>query len=214
MTEKTPSSYSWKLSMHRRLKTESYEVSIWWLIIMVILLSGIVGVSIPLMSGGLPRSQGDAQITATPTHSQPLAIRAETPAVLAEAAGRSDGTVGQSSKSTPVVPAAAHIVSSTPTATSPVLAQRPKRWRVLRFARFCRCPAGRNSIPNTLCRPVNPDCVLDRCCCAAERNTVSYKYVITHGNHYFSFRRDGCVTCKAHSEPATTAIPDAATHAD
>ena len=77
------------------------------------------------MSGDLPRSQGDARFSATPTHLQPLAIRTETPAVVAEAAGKSDGTLGQSSKSTPLHPVVTRSVSATPTDTSPVLAQRP-----------------------------------------------------------------------------------------
>lgn len=107
---------------HRKHRNPNGTGSIWWLLITVILLSGIVGVLIPVMSGGLPRGRGATQISPTPTNSQPLVIRAETPAVLAEAAGISDGTVGQSSKSTPVVTTAANIVSSTPMATSPVLA--------------------------------------------------------------------------------------------
>ena len=100
--------------------------SIGSLIIMVVLLSGVVGVSIPLMSGGLPRRQGDAQNSATPAHSEAFASQAGTPAALVEAAGRSDGTVGRSSKSTPVVSTASHNAASTPTATLTVLMQRPK----------------------------------------------------------------------------------------
>lgn len=100
--------------------------SIWSLIIMVVLLSGVIGVSIPLLSGGLPRLQGDAQKSPTPAHSETVANQAGTPAVLAEAASMSDGTVGLSSKSTPVVSTPVHSAASTPTATSTVLAQRPK----------------------------------------------------------------------------------------
>ena len=100
--------------------------SIGSLVIMVVLLSGVVGVSIPLMSGGLPRRQGDAQNSATPAHSRTFASQAGTPAALVEAAGRSDGTVARSSESTPVVSTASHNAASTPTATSTVLTQRPK----------------------------------------------------------------------------------------
>ena len=100
--------------------------SIGSLIIMVVLLSGVVGVSIPLMSGGLPRRQGDAQNSPTPTHSEMFANQAGIPAVLVEAAGRSDGTVGHSSESTPVVSTASHGAASTSTATSTILTQRPK----------------------------------------------------------------------------------------
>ena len=112
-----------KLSMQRN----PYGISsIGSLVIMVVLLSGVVGVSIPLMSGGLPRRQGDAQNSPTPAHSKTVASQARTPAALAEAAARSDGTVVRSSKSTPGVSTPAHNAASTPTATSTVLAQRPK----------------------------------------------------------------------------------------
>lgn len=100
--------------------------SIGSLIIMVVLLSGVIGVSIPLMSGGLPRRQGDAQNSPTPAHSEMVASQAGTPAVLAEAASMSDGTVGLSSKSTPVVSTPVHRTASTPTATPTLLAQPPK----------------------------------------------------------------------------------------
>ena len=100
--------------------------SIGSLIIMVVLLSGAIGVLIPLMSGDLPRRQGDAQNSLTPAQSETFANQVGTPAVLAEAAGRSDGTVGDSSKSTPVVSVAASSPTSTPTVTSSVLANRPK----------------------------------------------------------------------------------------
>jgi hypothetical protein len=100
--------------------------SIWSLIIMVVILSGVIGVSIPLMSGGLPRGQDDAQDSATPAHSEALASQAGTPEGLVEAAGRSDGTVGRSSESTPVVSTASHRVALTSTATSTVPVQRPK----------------------------------------------------------------------------------------
>ncbi len=100
--------------------------SIGSLIIMVVLLSGVIGVLIPLMSGDLPRRQGDAQNSPTPAQSETFANQVGTPAVLAEAAGRSDGTVGHSSQSTPVVSIAAYSSASTPTVTSSVLAKRSK----------------------------------------------------------------------------------------
>ena len=77
------------------MQRNPYGISSIWSLVMVVLLSGVIGVSIPLMSGGLPRRQGDAQNSPTPAHSEMFANQAGTPAILAEAAGRSDGTVGQ-----------------------------------------------------------------------------------------------------------------------
>ncbi len=180
--------------------------SIGSLVIMVVLLSGVIGVSIPLMSGGLPRRQGDAQNSATPAHSETFASQAGTPAVLVEAAGRSDGTVGRSSKSTPVVSTRipqrsfdthGHIDGPNAAAES--------AGAFCGFPPFCRFAAGRDTIPHTLCRSANSDCLLDCSCCAVDAICRSYQYVLTRCNRHFSTCGTCYVACPTHTEPTPPA---------
>ncbi len=172
-------------------------------IVMVVMVAGIVGVSIPMVLGGGPlRGQGVVQVSVTASSSQTIAVFAENSGGYyggSRQIGRSVRFVTQfdacRSYCYPlcICDAHGHLAG--------LGAAAECGGAFGGCDRSCRGAAGRNSITYAFCRPVNPDCVLDRCSCAAERNAVSYKHVITHGNHYFSFRRDSCVTSKAHSSP-------------
>ena len=181
--------------------------SIGSLIIMVVLLSGVIGVSIPLMSGGLPRRQGDAQNSATPAHSEMVASQAGTPAVLAEAASMSDGSVGLSSKSTPVVSTPVHSAASTPTATSTVLPQRPKA--LVRSAdSFASVDTQQAATPSRTPSVVQPTPTASSTTAVVQAlNSSFHKHVITRGNRHFSTCGTCYVTCPTHTSPAASRPP-------
>ena len=188
--------------------------SIGSLIIMVVLLSGVIGVSIPLMSGGLPRRQGDAQNSPTPAHSEMFANQAGTPAVLAEAAGRSDGTVGQSSKSTPVVSTAAPQCSfDTHGHIAGPGAAAENAGAFCGFPRFCRYAAGRDTIPTpSVVQPTptasSTTAVVQPSATAVPTNTSSPVATATSVPAARAASR-----VQAHSEPTTTTIADRSTPA-
>ena len=192
--------------MHRN----PYEISsIWSLIIMVVLLSGTVSVLIPLMSGDLPHRQGDAQFLQPPRTQRRSQTGWGHPQSWAEAAGKSDGTFGHSSKSTPVV-------SIAPCSPAPythgytfgVSGAAESAGAFSGFPRYRQYTSGRNSFPYAYCRPANPDCILDSA--AASGRAQNSRFLLTRRHLWqppLQFRRTCRVTCPTHRIPTPPARP-------
>ena len=177
--------------------------SVWLPIIMVVLLSGIVGVSIPLMSGGLPRGQGNAQASASPMLSQQLAFREETPPAVVEAAGRSDMTMSIQREATTIPLIQDTPESSTPTVMS--VAEAPQPNVSARAAKSVASMAQPDTMPSPTSLVAKP---------AADSNTYQDTGTNSYLYLYLNSSYGNCDEPKARAQRTTAAIPATATYGD